>query len=239
MAGYRGWENFGGQLGDAANLLAQGYKDRLMLEQQARRAQVEDQYKQMQSAVDAAKVGRQEIPRALIPLALNPLAALQGKELPSMDSITPEMIAAGGIESEGDKFYSSASGKDYVEKAMGGMAARGTADLRNQTAQGANVLAEKKFKLAEDQFLVDAYRKLKKKSDIEALTNPEAAAETAALADSIFQRISAKGAPAQAAPAAQPKGPEAAPGYKIGEVRSGYRYKGGNPAEQSSWEAVK
>jgi hypothetical protein len=30
-----------------------------------------------------------------------------------------------------------------------------------------------------------------------------------------------------------------ASGPKIGEVQQGYRFKGGNPADQSSWEKVK
>lgn len=46
----------------------------------------------------------------------------------------------------------------------------------------------------------------------------------------------ASSAPAAPAPAPAPAGGPALP--QVGEVRSGYRFKGGNPGDQSSWERV-
>ena len=59
----------------------------------------------------------------------------------------------------------------------------------------------------------------------------------AARARASGQQSGASGSWASPSPSAPQAAPSALP--KVGEVRDGYRYKGGNPNDQNAWEAVK
>jgi hypothetical protein len=201
MASFRGFENVGQGLAGAADILAQGYKDRLELQRQAQAQQVQAQYHQQQIANEQQKLaqqyGRQEIPASYLPLAIAGAGALQGQRLPASSEITPEMIAKSGIQTEGDKYYApSKSAFDLLEKTAGGMAAQQTAGIRNIPAQQNADLKQKQLDLQTQALMATLYKNLKP-DQLTALTNPEAGAAVQQGMLDLIAKISGSAKPTQ------------------------------------------
>lgn len=236
MASFRGFENVGQGLAGAADILAQGYKDRLELQRQAQAQQVQAQYHQQQMANEQQKLaqqyGRQEIPASYLPLAIAGAGALQGQRLMDPSQITPEMLMQSGVQTENGRYYvPSKSSFDLLEKTAGGMAAQQTAGIRNQPAQAGIDLKTQELELRKQQVIANIMSKMKP-DQFAALTNPKAQQD---FVDLMMNQVNNMSGKAPIAPAA----PVVPSPYQIGQIVNGHRFKGGNYKEPSSWEKVK